>query len=94
MPKNKDLKRLVRARMARTGEAYTTARSHASRGAARRRRTEPQRTDRTNGTAAPAAPPVDFAALAGMRDATIKAKTGCNWSRWVAARSTSWARWR
>ncbi len=28
MPKDKDLKRLVRARMAKTGESYTTARSH------------------------------------------------------------------
>jgi uncharacterized protein YndB with AHSA1/START domain len=28
MPANKDLKRLVRARMKKTGEAYTTARSH------------------------------------------------------------------
>ena len=28
MPANKDLKRLVRGRMKKTGEAYTTARSH------------------------------------------------------------------
>ncbi len=28
MPKNKDLKRLVRARMKKTGESYTTARAH------------------------------------------------------------------
>lgn len=28
MPKNKDLKRLIRARMEKTGESYTTARSH------------------------------------------------------------------
>jgi len=28
MPKNKDLKRLVRARMAKTGESYTAARAH------------------------------------------------------------------
>ena len=28
MPKNKDLKRLIRARMAKTGESYTAARSH------------------------------------------------------------------
>ena len=28
MPTDKDLKRLVRARMAKTGEAYTTARAH------------------------------------------------------------------
>ncbi|HJW62400.1 MAG TPA: hypothetical protein VJ849_02785, partial [Actinomycetes bacterium] len=28
MPTDKDFKRLVRARMGRTGESYTTARSH------------------------------------------------------------------
>lgn len=28
MPKNKDLKRLIRARMTKTGESYTTARMH------------------------------------------------------------------
>ena len=28
MPTDKDFKRLVRARMGRTGEAYTTARAH------------------------------------------------------------------
>jgi hypothetical protein len=28
MPKDKDFKRLVRARMGKTGEAYTTARAH------------------------------------------------------------------
>ncbi len=41
MPKQKDLKRLVRARMQRTGEAYTTARLHVL------RTTEPKRPDRT-----------------------------------------------
>ncbi len=28
MPKNRDLKRLIRARMEKTGESYTAARSH------------------------------------------------------------------
>jgi hypothetical protein len=28
MPKNKDLKRVIRARMQKTGESYTTARLH------------------------------------------------------------------
>jgi hypothetical protein len=27
----------------------------------------------------------DFATLAGMSDASIKAKTGCNWEKWVKA---------
>jgi hypothetical protein len=67
MPTNKDLKRLVRARMKKTGEAYTTARSHLI--------TKPK----------PRAKSADYAALAGMSDEKIKAKTGCTWERWVAA---------
>jgi hypothetical protein len=64
MPANKDFKRLVRARMLRTGESYTSARSKLVR--------------------KPAAK-VDYAALAGMSDAAIKAKTGCTWERWTHA---------
>jgi hypothetical protein len=67
MPTNKDLKRLVRARMKKTGEAYTAARSHLI--------TKPK----------PRAKSADYAALAGMSDEKIKAKTGCTWERWVAA---------
>ncbi len=66
MPTNKDLKRLVRARMQKTGQAYTTARSHLL-------------------TQSPAPAPADYAKLAGMSDATIKAKTGYTWERWVKA---------
>jgi hypothetical protein len=73
MPTNKDLKRLVRARMSRTGEAYTTARSHLL------ARKQPNRTPR----ATDAVP--DYARLAGMSDAAIAAKTGCTWERWVHA---------
>ena len=29
--------------------------------------------------------PVDYAQLAGMSDASVKAKTGCTWVRWVKA---------
>jgi hypothetical protein len=67
MPVNKDLKRLVRARMRKTGESYTAARSHI--------KTKPKA----------AAKSVDYAALAGMSDEKIKAKTGCTWERWVHA---------
>jgi hypothetical protein len=63
MPSNKDLKRLVRARMRKTGEAYTAARTHII--------TKPK--------------PINFAALAGMGDDKLKAKTGCTWERWVHA---------
>jgi hypothetical protein len=67
MPTNKDLKRLVRARMRKTGEAYTAARSHII--------TKPR----------PATKSIDYAALAGMSDEKVKAKTGCTWERWVNA---------
>ena len=64
MPHNKDLKRLVRARMKKTGEAYTAALSH---------------------TKTPKTLAASYAALAGTSDATLKAKTGCSWERWVRA---------
>jgi hypothetical protein len=67
MPTNKDLKRLVRARMKKTGEAYTAARSHII--------TKPKSATRS----------IDYAALAGMSDEKVKAKTGCAWERWVKA---------
>lgn len=78
MPAQKDLKRLIRARMLKTGEAYTAARR--------------QLLTRKPGTApipasaaAAAAVPADYARLAGMRDSAVKARTGCDWSRWVYA---------
>ena len=77
MPANKDFKRLVRGRMQKTGESYTTARAHllkqkpASTAAAR------------PSTVRPAA--VDYAKLAGRSDAIIKERTGCTWERWVKA---------
>lgn len=67
MTRNKDLKRLVRARMKKTGEAYTSARAQIT----RKSTTTPN--------------PKDYAKLAGMSDAVIKQKTGCNWVRWVTA---------
>ena len=73
MPTNKDLKRLVRARMTRTGEAYTTARARLL------ARKQPRTTPR------PAAAAPGYAKLAGMSDAAVAAKTGCDWERWVRA---------
>lgn len=71
MPLQKDFKRLVRARMQKTGESYTTARSQLLRQAP---------------PAPPTAPPArDFASLAGMSDAAVRARTGCAWDRWVWA---------
>ena len=71
MPVQKDFKRRVRARMLKTGEAYTTARAqllklHAA-------------------APAPAPTPADFAKIAGMSDAKVKEHTGCTWERWVYA---------
>ena len=66
MPSDKDFKRLVRARMTRTGEAYTAARAQLV-----RKRQPP--------------PSPDYAALAGMADATIATRTGRGWKHWVVA---------
>ena len=65
MPSDKDFKRLVRARMTRTGEAYTAARAQLL------RKRHPRRTP-------------EYAALAGIADATITARTGRGWKDWVS----------
>jgi hypothetical protein len=83
MPRNKDLKRLVRARMSKTGESYTAARAKVIARSTTERRTGSV-ADVRAASSSPA-PKVDYAALAGMADATIKAKTGCTWDRWVFA---------
>jgi hypothetical protein len=79
MTRDKDLKRLVRTRMKKTGEAYTAARAQITRKSAARKRTV--------AASAPAVTPSpkDYATLAGMSDAVIKQKTGCTWVRWVTA---------
>jgi len=72
MTAHKDFKRLVRARMSKTGESYTSARMQLL----KRAPTSPQ----------PHVPtPPDYGKLAGMSDAAIKKGTGCDWKRWVAA---------
>ena len=80
MVANKDFKRLVRSRMRKTGESYTAARLHIL------------PTNRSNVVetkplaAALAFPnPSDYAKIAGMSDAAVKAKTGCAWANWVKA---------
>lgn len=80
MTREKDLKRIVRARMKKTGESYTSARAQITRKSkATKKKTAAVRST----TPTPAAK--DYARLAGMNDAVIKAKTGCNWERWVKA---------
>ena len=83
MPRNKDLKRLVRARMSKTGESYTAARAKVIARSTTERRTGSVADVRT--ASASTATSVDYGALAGIADATIKAKTGCTWDRWVFA---------
>ncbi len=77
MTRNKDLKRLVRARMKKTGESYTSARAQITR-----------KSKAKTPSAAAIAPvasanPKDYARLAGMSDTVIKERTGCTWERWV-----------
>jgi hypothetical protein len=74
MPGNKDFKRLVRGRMQKTGEAYTTARAHLLRTRSPSANS-PGTASRSN----------DYARLAGKSDAILKEKTGCTWERWVKA---------
>jgi uncharacterized protein YndB with AHSA1/START domain len=89
MPSNKDFKRLVRARMVKTGEAYTAARAVLLLkdwlGAAAEAAAAAGKSAASSSAAAPAASLADFAKLAGKSDQAIKAKTGCTWDRWVWA---------
>jgi hypothetical protein len=71
MTRDRDFKRLVRARMSKTGEAYTAARAQML-----------GKPATTIDRAAPE-PPTAYAALAGFSDRAIKDKTGCTWERWV-----------
>ncbi|MGH7461169.1 MAG: hypothetical protein ACREMA_09085 [Longimicrobiales bacterium] len=78
MPRNKDLKRLVRDRMNKTGEAYTTARAQIVK--------KPGSKIRPAAAAHPAADdsvakPVDFEALAGLSDPSPR--TGRTWQQWT-----------
>jgi hypothetical protein len=86
MPANKDFKRLVRGRMQKTGESYTAARAQLLH---RNPATKPNLVS-ADAPAAVALPtrapaPADYARLAGMSDAKLKASTGCTWERWVKA---------
>jgi hypothetical protein len=72
MPRRKDLKRLVRTRMQKTGESYTTARAQITNKKRTRIATPPK-----------VSPPVNLAELGGKSDATIKGKTGRDWQSWV-----------
>lgn len=81
VPKDKDLKRLVRARMQKTGEAYTAARAHVLK-KPKAKRTKSV-TPATSETPATSRDSDSYAAIAGMSDDAVKAKTGCTWDKWV-----------
>jgi hypothetical protein len=83
MPRNKDLKRLVRARMKKTGEAYTAARAHIDKSTIKTRSVAGSAVPRT--ATVPVLKPSQYASVAGMSDAKVKEKTGCTWERWVYA---------
>src|SRR5262245_24773825 len=68
MTRNKDLKRIIRNRMKKTGESYTAARAHV--------------TSTGQSKQAPARS-VNLAALAGMSDDKVAAKTGRTWDAWL-----------
>lgn len=79
MPREKDLKRLVRARMRKTGESYTAARSQVV------RKTGKRKSEIGNGRPdGVTLEPLDYAALADMSDATVRNATGRDWAAWVA----------
>jgi hypothetical protein len=68
MTLDKDRKRIIRLRMQKTGESYTAARAQIL----------------SKATSKPApAPAIDYAAIAGMADDKVAAKTGRTWSQWV-----------
>ncbi len=87
MPTNKDFKRLVRARMQKTGEAYTAARANLlKRSPTTPKITAPAVAEPTTASCARSATSAarsDYAKLAGMSDAAIKKATGCDWEKWV-----------
>ena len=76
MPTNKDFKRLVRARMEKTGEAYTAARANLL-------KRSPTPSVSSARTASASSAGANYARLAGMSDAAIKKATGCDWDKWV-----------
>lgn len=84
MTSDKDLKRVVRARMEKTGESYTAARAQILSRPPRKRSSPPSRlaaSPRLSGIPAP--PARASAKVAGMADARIAANTGHTWDEWV-----------
>jgi hypothetical protein len=70
MTRNKDQKRLIRSRMRKTGESYTSARAQIL------SKPAPH---------APRLSAAAMAELAGMADSTLRSRTGRGWAEWVRA---------
>lgn len=84
MTSDKDLKRVVRARMEKTGEAYTAARAQIL-GKPRKRAPAPEQsvTSPRLISIPPAPPRLPYDRTAGMADARIVENTGRSWEEWV-----------
>lgn len=80
MTTDKDCKRLIRDRMSKTGESYTSARSIVL-----------AKSGRFGGSPAlpTAAAPGQWADLTGISDASVRAKTGRDWADWVRILDTA-----
>lgn len=82
MTRDKDFKKLVRNRMRKTGESYTTSRTQLMSAAKPAKSAAPARPTPAQGSVTPTSA-IDVS-KAGMADATIATKTGRTWSEWVA----------
>ncbi|MEZ4446033.1 MAG: DUF1801 domain-containing protein [Polyangiaceae bacterium] len=72
MTKNKDQKRIIRARMSKTGESYTSARA----AVVAKKKSKP--------ALSAVAPEAEWPKLAGQTDEVMLARTGRSWAAWVA----------
>lgn len=84
MTKQKDLKRLVRSRMKKTGESYTAARTQLAKKKTRSKAASKSGAVASASVAKNSVLKSDFAKIAGMSDEIVKEKTGRNWKEWVA----------
>lgn len=88
MTEDRDFKRLVRARMEKTGESYTAARARliAKSGGALRVDDTESGTDPAPASEASSAPPLlppEHETLAGMAEGNLVEATGHGWAHWV-----------
>jgi hypothetical protein len=80
MTKQKDLKRLVRSRMQKTGESYTTARKQLTK---KKTAKAASKTASKAAAKSKSALKSDFARIGGMSDEIVAEKTGRTWQEWV-----------